>query len=118
MMCAHVFAEALTLAGQVQNLATTVESTLNTIVSKKSVFAKELLAPGILLNLKLEKAATDRFSAATVSVFLFSIFFFHINCSALASLFLAGGERRRSGVIYSQLAKRTSSRLGDTWNRG
>ncbi|KAL9624579.1 MAG: hypothetical protein Q9160_001243 [Pyrenula sp. 1 TL-2023] len=59
--------EALTLAAQVQALATTVTSTLDTIVAKKPVFARELLAPGILLNLKLEKAATDRFSQATVS---------------------------------------------------
>ena len=59
--------EALALATTVQTLSGDVSSTLNTIVAKKPVFERELLAPSILLNLKLEKAATDQFSAALVS---------------------------------------------------
>ncbi|KAL9115255.1 MAG: hypothetical protein Q9227_001049 [Pyrenula ochraceoflavens] len=59
--------DALTLAGTVQALSGDVTSTLTTIVDKKPVFQRELLAPGILLNLVLEKDATDRFSSALVS---------------------------------------------------
>ncbi|KAH8911583.1 hypothetical protein BR93DRAFT_352899 [Coniochaeta sp. PMI_546] len=56
--------EALTVAIAVNNLSGSVNSTLSTIIAKKHQFDKLLLSPVILLNLELEKDATDKLGAA------------------------------------------------------
>jgi len=58
--------ETIGVAEKTLTLATDVETTLATIVAKKQLFADELLQGAILLNLELEKAATDKFSAAVI----------------------------------------------------
>jgi hypothetical protein len=60
--------EAISVAQSTLSLASTVESTLNTIIAAKSKFDKLLVvSPVILLNLKEEKAATDKFGTAVTS---------------------------------------------------
>lgn len=59
--------EALNLVGETTTLVADVQSTLNTLISKKNVFVLTLTEPTALLNLKLEKAASDAFGAAVVS---------------------------------------------------
>ncbi|KAK2061982.1 hypothetical protein LY76DRAFT_565990 [Colletotrichum caudatum] len=58
--------EAITVALSTQELAGGVETTLGNVVGAKLKFDKLLLSPIILLNLKQEKSATDKFSAAVV----------------------------------------------------
>ncbi|KAK2031557.1 hypothetical protein LX32DRAFT_637138 [Colletotrichum zoysiae] len=58
--------EAITVALSTQELAGGVETTLGNVVGAKPKFDKLLLSPIILLNLKQEKSATDKFSAAVV----------------------------------------------------
>ncbi|GJC80595.1 hypothetical protein ColLi_03433 [Colletotrichum liriopes] len=58
--------EAITVAQSTQKLAGGVETTLSSVVDAKSKFDRLLLSPIILLNLKQEKSATDKFSAAVV----------------------------------------------------
>jgi len=58
--------EAFSIAGLTSTLAQDVASTLDTIVAAKPHFDHLLLSPAILLNLQLEKKATDDFSAAVV----------------------------------------------------
>ncbi|KUJ10988.1 uncharacterized protein LY89DRAFT_595743 [Mollisia scopiformis] len=61
-------AEAFNVAVATLSLQSTVESVLDNIVSAKSRFDKLLIvSPVVLLNLKLEKQATDNFAAAVVS---------------------------------------------------
>ena len=61
-------AETISVAGATQTLVSTVQSTLNTVMAAKAKFTADLLiSPIILLNLKEEKAATDKFSAAVIS---------------------------------------------------
>ncbi|KAI5463611.1 antigenic cell wall galactomannoprotein-like protein [Mariannaea sp. PMI_226] len=60
------FAEALQVAGATQSLSTVVNSTLTTIINAKHKFDRLLLSPIILLNLHLQKDATDDFSAAVI----------------------------------------------------
>ncbi|KAB8300515.1 hypothetical protein EYC80_000678 [Monilinia laxa] len=59
-------AETITIATSTQNLVSTVESTLHTIVGAKPKFDHLLFSPLILLNLVEEKSATDKFSAAII----------------------------------------------------
>jgi hypothetical protein len=61
------FIEAITIAGETQTLGAAVQSSLSTIVSKKKVFQKRLLQPAILLTLKEQEKASDKFSAAVVA---------------------------------------------------
>jgi hypothetical protein len=56
--------DALTVALAINSLSGTVNQTLTAIVAKKPGFDKLLLSPVILLNLELEKDATDKFGAA------------------------------------------------------
>jgi hypothetical protein len=56
--------EGFGVAQETVALSSIVQSTLATIVSKKSVFAHLFLQVAILLELKAEKSATDDFSAA------------------------------------------------------
>ncbi|GKT50544.1 cell wall mannoprotein 1 [Colletotrichum spaethianum] len=58
--------EAITVAQSTQTLAGGVETTLGNVVDAKLKFDRLLLSPIILLNLKQEKSATDKFSAAVV----------------------------------------------------
>jgi hypothetical protein len=58
--------DVLGIVGPTQTLVTTVNQTLTTIINKKPIFEKELLSLAILLNLKTEKAASDKFSDAVV----------------------------------------------------
>jgi hypothetical protein len=58
--------EALGAAGETQALVGAVQSSLSTIVSKKSVFQKRLLQPAILLRLKTQQAVSSEFSTAVV----------------------------------------------------
>ncbi|KAF4927488.1 Cell wall mannoprotein 1 [Colletotrichum viniferum] len=58
--------EAITVAQSTQKLAGGVETTLGNVVNAKPKFDKLLLSPIILLNLRQEKSATDKFSAAVV----------------------------------------------------
>ncbi|KAK1995670.1 hypothetical protein LX36DRAFT_612112, partial [Colletotrichum falcatum] len=58
--------EAITVAQSTQALAGGVETTLGNVVDAKPKFDKLLLSPIILLNLKQEKSATDKFSVAVV----------------------------------------------------
>ncbi|KAK1964451.1 hypothetical protein LZ32DRAFT_541286 [Colletotrichum eremochloae] len=58
--------EAITVAQSTQKLAGGVETTLGNVVAAKPKFDKLLLSPIILLNLRQEKSATDKFSAAVV----------------------------------------------------
>lgn len=60
--------EAISVAQSTLSLASTVESTLNTIIAAKPKFDKLLVvSPVILLNLKEEKAATDKFGIAVTA---------------------------------------------------
>ncbi|KAH8811601.1 antigenic cell wall galactomannoprotein-like protein [Xylogone sp. PMI_703] len=59
--------EVITIAGVTQTLVTDVLSTLSTIQAAKTKFEKLLLGPAILLNLVLEKEATDKFQAAVIA---------------------------------------------------
>jgi hypothetical protein len=56
--------EALTVAVAINNLSGSVNGTISAIVARKRDFDKLLLSPIILLNLELEKDATDRLGAA------------------------------------------------------
>ncbi|OIW28235.1 hypothetical protein CONLIGDRAFT_644437 [Coniochaeta ligniaria NRRL 30616] len=56
--------EALTVAIAVNNLSGSVNATISAIIAKKHQFDKLLLSPVILLNLELEKDATDKLGAA------------------------------------------------------
>lgn len=56
--------EAITVALAINTLSGSVNSTLTTIISKKPQFDKLLLSPVILLNLELEKSASDKLGAA------------------------------------------------------
>ncbi|KAJ9161737.1 hypothetical protein NKR19_g1980 [Coniochaeta hoffmannii] len=56
--------EALTVAIAINNLSGSVNSTISTIIARKRDFDKLLLSPVILLNLELEKDATDRLGVA------------------------------------------------------
>ncbi|KAK1564053.1 hydrophobic surface binding protein A-domain-containing protein [Colletotrichum navitas] len=58
--------ETITVAQSTQNLAGGVETTLGNVVDAKPKFDKLLLSPIILLNLKQEESATDKFSATVV----------------------------------------------------
>ncbi|RAL59846.1 hypothetical protein DID88_000475 [Monilinia fructigena] len=58
--------ETITIAISTQNLVSTVESTLDTIVGAKPKFDHLLFSPLILLNLVEEKSATDKFSVAII----------------------------------------------------
>jgi hypothetical protein len=61
-------AEVLGVAGATQALVTSVQSVLNTLVAAKPKFDKLLIvSPVVLINLKEEKSATDKFSAAVIS---------------------------------------------------
>ncbi|KAF4549034.1 putative hydrophobic surface-binding protein A [Elsinoe fawcettii] len=60
-------AEALALAGPTQNLVTTVQSTLTTVVGKKAVFQRTLTQAVALINLKAEKSASEDFGKAVVA---------------------------------------------------
>jgi hypothetical protein len=44
-----------------------VQSALSVVIAAKDKFAKLLLAPVIKIDLELEKAATDKFSAAIIT---------------------------------------------------
>jgi len=60
--------EAISVAQGTIALAGVVESTLGNIVATKPKFDELLIvSPVILLNLKLEKNATDKFAAAVIS---------------------------------------------------
>jgi hypothetical protein len=56
--------EAITIAGAIQTLQKSVNATLTTIIASKHKFDHLLLSPVILLNLDLEKDASDRLGAA------------------------------------------------------
>ncbi|KYG47167.1 hypothetical protein M433DRAFT_63717 [Acidomyces richmondensis BFW] len=58
--------EALGVGLATLSLASDVNTTLATIEAAKPKFQRLLLAPLILLNLELEKGATDQFSAAVL----------------------------------------------------
>ncbi|KAK3935575.1 hydrophobic surface binding protein A-domain-containing protein [Diplogelasinospora grovesii] len=59
--------EAITVAQETMALATGVNQTLTTIISAKPKFDRLLLvSPVILLNLEMEKSATDDMSAAII----------------------------------------------------
>lgn len=60
-------AEAIGIAGATQTLSTTVNKTLTDVIAAKSRFDTLLIiSPTVLLNLKLEKKASDDFGAAVV----------------------------------------------------
>ncbi|RFU32854.1 hypothetical protein B7463_g3526, partial [Scytalidium lignicola] len=59
--------EVITIAGVTETLVTDVLSALDTIQAAKPKFSKLLLDPAILLNLVLEKEATDKFQAAVIA---------------------------------------------------
>jgi hypothetical protein len=59
--------EAFSVAGTTLSLVTVVQTTLANIVGGEKLFADELVAPIIYLNLVQEKSATDEFSAAVIS---------------------------------------------------
>lgn len=61
------FTEGISVAQATLSLSSTVQSTLTTIVGKKSLFDDFFLSGAILLNLKAEKKATDDFAAAVVT---------------------------------------------------
>jgi hypothetical protein len=56
--------DALTVAVAINTLSGSVNSTLTEIIAKKPEFDRLLLSPVILLNLELEKDATDKLGAA------------------------------------------------------
>ena len=58
--------ETFALVGLTQNLVSAVNGTLETLISMKPKFDKLLMSPVILLNLELEKDASNDFSAAVV----------------------------------------------------
>jgi len=59
--------EVLSIVGPTQTLVSDVQSALLTVIGAKGKFAKLSIAPVIKIDLELEKAATDKFSAAVVS---------------------------------------------------
>ncbi|TVY41960.1 hypothetical protein LSUB1_G002437, partial [Lachnellula subtilissima] len=60
-------AEAISIAGATQSLALAVNSTLTNLIATKPEFDTLLVvSPVVLLNLKLEQEATDRFGDAVV----------------------------------------------------
>lgn len=60
--------EAFEVAVATSSLVATVQETLTTVMDAKAKFDKLIvISPTILLNLKLEKDATDKFSAAVVN---------------------------------------------------
>lgn len=58
--------ETVSVAGATLALASDVNSTLSTIIAAKAKFDELLLGAVIWGNLELEKAATDKFSAAVI----------------------------------------------------
>ncbi|KAK3339541.1 hydrophobic surface binding protein A-domain-containing protein [Neurospora tetraspora] len=58
---------ALGVGQKTSTLATSVNQTITAIIASKPKFDKLLLSPTILLNLKLEKKATEEMSEAIVS---------------------------------------------------
>ncbi|KAK1707098.1 uncharacterized protein CLUP02_04751 [Colletotrichum lupini] len=58
--------EAIGVAQATQKLSSGVQTTLTAVVDAKPKFDKLLLSPVILLNLKSEQSATDKFSAAVI----------------------------------------------------
>ncbi|KAH8895837.1 hypothetical protein GQ53DRAFT_761588 [Thozetella sp. PMI_491] len=56
----------LTVASATISLASSVNTTITTLIAAKPKFDKLLLSPVILINLELEKKATDDFSAAII----------------------------------------------------
>lgn len=58
---------ALGVGEKTSNLATTVNQTITAIITSKPKFDKLLLSPTILLNLKLEKKATEELNDVIVS---------------------------------------------------
>lgn len=56
--------EALTVAVAINSLSGSVNSTISALIARKHQFDKLLLSPVILLNLELEKDATDKLGAA------------------------------------------------------
>ncbi len=58
--------EAVTVAEDTIALGSSVNSTITAIIAAKPKFDKLLLSPVILLNLELEKSATDELSAAII----------------------------------------------------
>ena len=60
------FDETLEVAQATISLADNVNKTLQTIIDVKPKFDKLILSPVILGNLEIEKAATDKFSAAII----------------------------------------------------
>jgi hypothetical protein len=61
------FDEAVQVAGTTGTLVSVTQSSLNSIIAAKPIFDADLLSPLILINLKEEKAASDKFSAAVIS---------------------------------------------------
>ncbi|KAK0637001.1 hydrophobic surface binding protein A-domain-containing protein [Bombardia bombarda] len=59
--------DALGVAGSTITLSASVNTTLTTIIAAKRKFDKRSLSPVILLNLELEKSATEDFSAAIIA---------------------------------------------------
>ncbi|TVY87655.1 hypothetical protein LAWI1_G005683, partial [Lachnellula willkommii] len=60
--------EAISVAGATESLATAVNTTLANVIRTKPKYDTLLIvSPVVLLNLKLEKEATDRFGAAVVA---------------------------------------------------
>ena len=59
--------EVIEIVGPTQTLVSDVQSALATVIAAKEKFAKLFLAPVIKIDLELEKAATDKFTAAVVS---------------------------------------------------
>ncbi|CAM1511959.1 Fc.00g094720.m01.CDS01 [Cosmosporella sp. VM-42] len=61
------FGGAIEVAGATQALAGVVNKTLQIIIDSKHKFDKRLLSPVILLNLELQKDATEDFSNAVIA---------------------------------------------------
>ena len=61
------FTEAIQIAQSTLALASSVNSTLETIIAAKHKFDHLLLSPIILVNLELEKKATDEFSGELIA---------------------------------------------------
>jgi hypothetical protein len=59
--------EVIGIVGPTETLVSDVQSALATVIAAKEKFARLFLAPIIKIDLELEKAATDKFSAAVVS---------------------------------------------------
>ena len=62
------FDDALAIAGVTVSLVTDVQVVISSIVNAKPTFDKLLIvSPTVLINLKIEKKASDEFSAAIIS---------------------------------------------------